>query len=89
MHSGVLCVGPVHFIKWEAHRATVNYIHCIIITAHMYDKVHTARGYVPYNGKIWQVLYLANEPFERDWRILIWRLRRGYYSTDVASTGKL
>ncbi len=44
---------------------------------------------VPYNGKIWRVLYLANEPFERNWRILIWRLRRGYYSTDVASTGKL
>ncbi len=42
-----------------------------------------------YNGKIWRVLYLANEPFERNWRILIWRLRRGYYSTDVASTGKL
>ncbi len=36
---------------------------------------------VPYNGKIWRVLYLANEPFERNWRILIWR---GYYSTDVA-----
>ncbi len=30
---------------------------------------------------------LANEPFERNRRILIWRLRRGYYSTDVASTG--
>ncbi len=44
---------------------------------------------IPYNGKIWQVLYLANEPFERNWRILIWRLRRGYYSTGVASTGKL
>ena len=28
-------------------------------------------------------------PFERNWRILIWRLRHGYYSTDVASTGKL
>ncbi len=24
---------------------------------------------------------LANEPFERNWRILIWRLRCGYYST--------
>ncbi len=35
-------------------------------------------------GKIWRVLYLANEPFERNWRILIWRLRRCYYSTDVA-----
>ncbi len=47
--------------------------------------------YIPYNGKIWQVYYynyLANEPFERNWRIIIWRLRRGYYSTDV-STGKL
>ena len=33
--------------------------------------------------------YLANESFERNWQILIWRLRRGYYSTDVASTGKL
>ncbi len=33
--------------------------------------------------------YLANEPFGRNWRILIWRLRRGYYSNDIASTGKL
>ncbi len=37
-----------------------------------------------YNGKIWLVLYLANEPFERYWRILIWCLWRGYYSIDVA-----
>ncbi len=36
------------------------------------------------NGKIWRVLYLANEPFERNWQILIWRLRRGFYSNDVA-----
>ncbi len=35
-------------------------------------------------NEIWRVLYLANEPFERYWRILIWRLRRGYYSIDVA-----
>ena len=28
--------------------------------------------------------YLANEPFER-----IWRLRRGYYSTNIVFTGKL
>ncbi len=28
------------------------------------------------HGKIWQVLYLVNEPFQRNWRILIWRLRR-------------
>ena len=28
-----------------------------------------------YNGNIWRVLYLANEPFERYWRILIWRLK--------------
>ncbi len=34
---------------------------------------------LPYNGKIWRVLYLANEPLKRNWRILIWRLRRGYY----------
>ncbi len=27
-------------------------------------------------------------PFEPSWRFLIWRLRRGYYSTDIASTGK-
>ncbi len=32
---------------------------------------------------------MANEPFESNWRIVIWRLRRGYYSTDVVSTGKL
>ena len=29
-------------------------------------------------------IILANEPFERYWRILIRRLRRGYYSIDVA-----
>ncbi len=28
---------------------------------------------------------MANEPFEHNWQILIWRLRRGYYSTDVAN----
>ncbi len=36
-------------------------------------------------GKFGEYYYLADEPFERNWRILIWRLRRGYYSTDVAS----
>ncbi len=41
------------------------------------------REWVPYNGNIWRVLYLANEPLERNWQILIWRLRCGYYSTDV------
>ncbi len=40
-------------------------------------------------GKFGEYYILTNEPFERNWRILIWRLRRGYYSTDVASTGKL
>ena len=31
-----------------------------------------------------------NEPFERNWQILIWCLRRGYTApVDVASTGKL
>ncbi len=45
-------------------------------------------AHIPYNGKI-IIIYLANEPFERNWQIFIWRLRRGYYSTDVASTGKL
>ena len=39
------------------------------------------RDYViPYKGKNWRVLYLANESFERMWRILIWCL---YYSTDL------
>ena len=36
---------------------------------------------IPYNGKIWQMSHLNV--------IIIWRLRRGYYSTDVASTGTL
>ena len=40
--------------------------------------------YIVFNGKIWRVIYLANESFELTWRISIWRLRRGYYSTDVA-----
>ncbi len=44
---------------------------------------------VLYNGEIGGVLYLSNEPFERTWRILIWRLRRGYYSNEVVSTRKL
>ncbi len=40
-----------------------------------------------YNRKLGECYnYLANEPFERNWRR---RLRHGYYSTDVASTGKL
>ncbi len=41
---------------------------------------------VLYDGKIWRVLYLANEPFEPNWRFLIWRLMRGYYSNDVVYT---
>ena len=45
--------------------------------------------HVFYNYSYRKTGNLANEPFERNWRILIWRLRRGYYSTDVASTGKL
>ncbi len=45
---------------------------------------HGEEYVVPYNGEIWRVLYLANEPFERNWGILIWRLRRCYYNTDVA-----
>ncbi len=45
--------------------------------------------YTPYNRKICWVLYLVNEPFELTWCFLIWRLRRGYYSNDVVSTGKL
>ena len=30
-----------------------------------------------------------NEPFEPTWRFLNWRLRRGHYSNDVVSIGKL
>ncbi len=66
----------------------------LILIASHYTKTdrvrHFAFVYLPYNGKIWRVLYLANETFERNWRILIWGIRRGYYTAmTLPSTGKL
>ncbi len=76
--------------KWEETWQCMHDIN--MLTAAMHTPNHRVRWStglyiaIQHNGKIWRVLYLANEPFERG---LIWRLRRGYYSTDVASTGKL
>ncbi len=36
-----------------------------------------------------KLVYLANEPFKLTWCFLIWRLRRGYYSNNVVSAGKV
>ncbi len=96
--------GPVHLNRVQCDESESRLIDCSysILTVcalcrdvavqcigKLLNVLHTQTLGNQYNGKIWRVLYLANEPFERNWWILIWRLKRGYYSTDVVSTGKL
>ncbi len=58
--------------KGQVRAITTNSLGNVIIVSILYNV----------QENLARVLYLANEPFERNWRILIWRLRRGYYSND-------